>query len=153
MLQQTLILLKPDCVQRRLIGRVIARLEDKGLTIIAMKMMHVTPDLARRHYAEHVNKPFYSGLEAFITSAPVVAMVVSGHEVIDIVRRIVGPTSGIEAEAGTIRGDFSCSKQMNLIHASDSAASAEREIGLFFEPQELCNYDPTLHSWFTAGGQ
>lgn len=131
-MERTLVLLKPDCVQRRLMGRVIARLEDKGLNIIAMKMLRVTPELARRHYAEHVSKPFYPGLEAFITAAPVVAMVVEGLEAIRVVREMLGPTSGLQAPAGTIRGDFSSSRQMNLVHASDGPEAAAREIELFF---------------------
>ena len=132
-MQRTLVLLKPDCVQRRLMGTVIGRFEDKGLNIIAMKMIRVTSELSRQHYAEHVEKPFYPSLEEFITSAPVVAMAVEGLEVISVVREMLGATSGLKAAAGTIRGDFSSSRQMNLVHASDSEASAERELnsGLF----------------------
>lgn len=152
-MERTLVLLKPDCVQRRLMGRVIGRFEDKGLNLIAMKMLRVTPELSREHYAEHVEKPFYPGLEAFITGAPVVAMVVEGLEAIRVVRDILGATSGLKAAAGTIRGDFSSSRQMNLVHASDSPESAQREIGLYFEESELCPYEPTLTEWLKAGDE
>ena len=109
-----LVLLKPDCVQRRLMAKVIGRFEEKGLNIIAMKMLKVTPDLAKQHYAEHVAKPFYPGLEKFITASPILAMVVEGLEVIRVVREMLGATSGLKAAAGTIRGDYSSSRQMNL---------------------------------------
>ena len=128
-MQRTLVLLKPDCVQRRLMGTIIKRFEDKGLNIVAMKMIRVTPELARQHYAEHVEKPFYPSLEEFITSAPVVAMAIDGLEVISVVRDVLGATSGLKATAGTIRGDYSSSRQMNLVHASDSEESASRELG------------------------
>lgn len=150
MSERTLVLLKPDCIERRLAGRVIARLEDKGLKIIAMKLMRMTPEIARRHYAEHVNKPFYRELESFITQSPIVAMIVEGTEAIAVVRNLVGPTNGIDAAAGTIRGDFSSSKQMNLVHASDSLESAIREIGIFFDEAELCPYEPTIQPWIGA---
>ena len=105
-MQRTLVLLKPDCVQRRLMGTIIKRFEDKGLNIVAMKMIRVTPELSRQHYAEHVEKPFYPSLEEFITSAPVVAMAIDGLDVISVVREMLGATSGLKASAGTIRGDF-----------------------------------------------
>ena len=118
-MQRTLILLKPDCVQRRMMGRVISRFEDKGYNIIAMKMMQITPDLAKQHYAEHVKKQWYPTLEEFITGGPVVAAIVEGLDAIDVVRNMLGATSGRDAAAGTVRGDFGCSRQMNLVHASD----------------------------------
>jgi nucleoside-diphosphate kinase len=152
-MERTLILLKPDCVQRRLIGPVITRFESKGLNIIAIKMLRVTPALAKRHYAEHVEKPFYSGLEAFITGAPVVAMVIEGLEAIRVIREMLGATSGLKAAAGTIRGDFSSSRQMNLVHASDGPEAAAREIDLYFQPEEICTYDPTLTPWMKAGDE
>jgi nucleoside-diphosphate kinase len=152
-MQRTLVLLKPDCVQRRMMGRVITRLEDKGFNIIAMKMLQVTPNLAKQHYAEHVSKPFYPGLEEFITASPILAMVVEGLEVIGVVRAMLGATNGLKAEAGTIRGDFSSSRQMNLVHASDGPEAAEREIGLYFRPEELLSYEPTLTPWFRAGDE
>ena len=146
-MERTLILCKPDCVQRRLVGRVLGRIEDKGLNIIAMKMLHVTPDLAREHYAEHVDKPFYPELEKFITGAPVVAAVIEGLEAIRVVREMLGATNGLKAAAGTIRGDFSSSQQKNLAHASDSSESAEREIGLYFSADDICGYEPTISQW------
>lgn len=149
-MQRTLILLKPDCVQRRLMGSVISRLEAKGLNFIAMKMLRVTPELARQHYAEHVEKPFYPNLEAFITGAPVMAAVVEGLEVIRVVRDLLGATSGLKAAAGTIRGDYSSSRQMNLVHASDSPEAADREIALYFTDDQICGYDPTIRPWLQA---
>ena len=143
-MERTLILCKPDCVQRRLVGRVLGRFEDKGLNIIAIKMLQVTPELAREHYAEHVDKPFYPELEGFITGAPVVAAVIEGLEAIRVVREMLGATNGLKATAGTIRGDFSSSQQKNLAHASDSAESAEREIGLYFSADDICGYEPTI---------
>lgn len=131
-------------------GRILARLEDKGMGIIAMKMMWISPEIAKEHYAEHVNKPFYPGLERYITAAPVVAAVVQGPDAIRVVRDMLGPTSGKEAPAGTIRGDFSVSRQMNLVHASDGAEAAKREIMLYFADGELCDYPLALAPWLTA---
>ncbi len=149
-MQCTLVLLKPDCVQRRLMGEVIGRFEAKGLNIIAMKMLRVKPDLAKQHYAEHVAKPFYPALESFITSAPILAMAIEGLEAIRVVREMLGATSGLKAAPGTIRGDFSSSRQMNLVHASDSEESAARELALYFTPAEVCRYEPTLIGSFKA---
>ncbi len=152
-MQRTLILCKPDCVERRLVGRVLGRFEEKGLNIIAMKMLRVTPELAKLHYAEHVQKPFYPGLEAFITGAPVVAAVIEGLEAIRVVREMLGATSGLQAAAGTIRGDLSSSRQMNLVHASDGPESAEREIDLYFAADEIHTYTPTLTPWLKAADE
>jgi len=152
-MERTLVLLKPDCVQRRLMGRVISRFEEKGLNVIAMKMLRVTPALAKQHYAEHVSKPFYPGLEQFITASPIVAMVVEGLEVIRVVREMLGATSGLKAAAGTIRGDYSSSRQMNLVHASDGPDAAQREIGLYFKSDEVLPYEPTLIGWFKAADE
>jgi nucleoside-diphosphate kinase len=149
-MERTLILLKPDCVERRLVGRVLSRFEEKGFNIIAMKLMRVTPELAQRHYAEHVKKSWYPGLEAFITASPLVAAIVEGPEVIRVVRDMVGATNGLKAAAGTIRGDFSASRQMNLVHASDGPESAQREMGIFFAPQEIHGYRPVLQPWLQA---
>jgi nucleoside-diphosphate kinase len=149
-MERTLVLLKPDCVQRRLAGRVIGRFEDKGLGIIAMKLMRVTPELAKRHYAEHVQKGWYPELEGFITASPIVAMVVEGPEAIRVVREMVGATNGLKANPGTIRGDYSTSQQMNLVHASDSPESAVREIGIFFSAEEIHDYVPTIRRWTHA---
>lgn len=149
-MQRTLVLLKPDCVQRRLMGQIISRFENKSLNIVAMKLMNVTPDMAKQHYAEHVEKPFYPGLEKFITGAPVLAMIIEGLDVIGVVRNMLGATSGLKADAGTIRGDFSGSRQMNLVHASDGEEAAAREIALYFNDNEICDYEPTLTPWFKA---
>ncbi len=136
--QRSLVLLKPDCVERRLMGQIITRFENKGLSIVAMKMLRVTPELSQKHYAEHVSKPFYKSLEEFITSAPVVAMAVEGPDVIRIIREMLGATNGMNAAPGTIRGEFSSSRQMNLVHASDSPESAARELSLYFTENEFC---------------
>jgi nucleoside-diphosphate kinase len=152
-MQKTLVLLKPDCVERRLIGEIIGRLERKGLNVVAMKMLRVTPELSKQHYAEHVSKPFYPNLEEFITSSPIVAMAVEGLEVIRVVREMLGATNGLKAAPGTIRGDFSSSRQMNLVHASDSEESAIRELALYFQPNEICEYTPTLVGSFRAGDE
>jgi nucleoside-diphosphate kinase len=121
-------------------GQVIARFEAKGLNIVAMKMLRVTPELSKQHYAEHVSKPFYPSLESFITSAPIVAMAVEGVEVIQLIRDMLGATNGIKAAPGTIRGDLSSSRQMNLVHASDSPESATRELALYFKTNEFCDH-------------
>ena len=149
-LERTLVLLKPDCVQRRLMGEVIGRFERKGLNVVAMKMLQVTKELSKQHYAEHVSKPFYPNLEQFITASPILAMVVEGLEVIRVVREMLGATSGLKAAPGTIRGDFSSSRQMNLVHASDGPEAAAREIGLYLQTSELFAYWPTLKPWFRA---
>lgn len=137
-------------MQRRLIGKIISRFEEKAINIVAMKLIQVTPELAKKHYEEHVEKPFYPGLEAFITGAPVVAMVLEGLDVIRVVREMLGATNGLNAAPGTIRGDFSSSRQMNLVHASDGKDAAFREINLYFEKHELCEYEPCLTPWFKA---
>ena len=152
-MERSLILLKPDCVQRRLMGEIITRFEKKGLNIIAIKMLQVTPELAQKHYAEHVEKPFYPGLEAFITGAPVVAMVIEGIEAIRVVRDTLGATNGRNAAPGTVRGDYSSSRQMNLVHASDGEESAAREINLYFDENEICPYTPTLTPWLKAADE
>jgi len=131
-------------------GEIISRFESKGLNVIAMKMLQVTPELAQQHYAEHVEKPFYPGLEAFITGAPVVAMCIEGLDVIRVVRDMLGATSGLQADAGTIRGDYSSSRQMNLAHASDGPEAAAREMQLYFDESEICPYSPTLTPWMKA---
>src|SRR6188472_1369506 len=152
-MERTLILLKPDCVQRRLSGRILARFEDKGLNLIALKMMQVTPDLAKQHYAEHVQKGWYPTLEAFITGGPVVAAIIEGLEAVRVVRDMLGATSGLKAAAGTIRGDFSSSRQMNLVHASDGPEAADREIKLYFSAAEICDYEPTITRWLRAADE
>ena len=152
-MERTLILLKPDCVQRRLSGRILGRFEDKGLNIVALKMLRVTPELSKQNYAEHVNKPFYPTLEQFITGGPIIAAVLEGLEVIRVVREMLGPTSGLKAPSGTIRGDFSSSRQMNLVHASDGPEAAAREISLYFRQEELCPDTPTITPWLRASDE
>lgn len=152
-MERTLVLLKPDCVQRRLMGEIISRFENKGLNIIGMKLIQVTPELAKQHYAEHVEKPFYPSLEAFITSSPIVAMVLEGLEVIGVVREMLGATNGLKAAPGTIRGDLSSSRQMNLVHASDGAEAATKEIALYFKPEEILAYEPTITPSLRAGDE
>jgi nucleoside-diphosphate kinase len=146
-MERTLVLLKPDAVQRRLIGRIISRIEEKGLKIVGLKMIRVSRELAEKHYAEHREKPFYPELVSFITSAPVVAMVVEGPKAVETVRKMMGKTNPLEAEPGTIRGDFGLSVTMNLIHGSDSQASAAREIALFFREDEILSYNTADSAW------
>ncbi len=152
-MQRTLILFKPDAVQRRLAGKLLSRLEDKGLKIVGLKMLTVTKELSAKHYAEHVSKPFYPLLEEFITSGPVVALVAEGPKAVQVVRTMMGPTNGAEAAPGTIRGDFGVSRQMNLMHGSDSPEAAEKEIAVYFKPEELCDYTPTLINWVCANDE
>ena len=146
-MSQTLVLIKPDGVQRSLIGTIIHRLESKGLKISALKMLSVTEDLANRHYEAHRGKPFFPGLVSFITSSPVVALVIEGKNAIEVVRNIMGATDPIEAEQGTIRGDFALDIGRNLIHGSDSAEAAEREINLFFNYEDILKYPREGNSW------
>jgi nucleoside-diphosphate kinase len=152
-MQRTLILFKPDAVQRRLCGKLLTRLEDKGLKIVGMKMLQVTKELSAKHYAEHVSKPFYPLLESFITSGPVVALVAEGPKAVQVVRGMMGPTNGADAPLGTIRGDFGVSRQMNLMHGSDSPEAAEKEIAVYFKPEELLNYESTLAGWVCAADE
>ncbi|MEQ8846840.1 nucleoside-diphosphate kinase [Botrimarina sp.] len=152
-MQRTLILLKPDCFQRRLLGRIITRFEDKGLNFVALKLLHITPKLAKEHYAEHVEKAWYPTLEAFITGGPVVAGVLEGLEAIAVVREMLGATSGIKAAPGTIRGDFSSSRQMNLVHGSDGEEAAHREIALYFKPEEIVANTPAIATWMRAADE
>ena len=152
-MQRTLILFKPDAVQRRLCGKLLTRLEDKGLKIVGMKMLQVTRELSAKHYAEHVSKPFYPLLESFITSGPVVALVAEGPKAVQVVRGMMGPTNGADAPLGTIRGDFGVSRQMNLMHGSDSPEAAEKEIAVYFKPEELLSYESTLAGWVCAADE
>jgi len=146
-MEQTLVILKPDCVQRRLVGRIINRFEEKGLFITAMRFQQITRELAERHYAPHKGKPFYPGLIDYITSGPVVVMVISGVKAIEVVRKMMGKTFGYEAEAGTIRGAYGISTRFNLVHGSDSPESAATEIALYFQPNELVDYKPVDCVW------
>jgi nucleoside-diphosphate kinase len=148
--QRTLILIKPDGVERRLVGRILSRFEERGLKILGLKMLRVTPELSKKHYAEHVNKPFYPLLESFITAGPIVAMVAEGPEAIAVVRDMLGPTNGRSAPPGTIRGDYGLSRQMNLVHGSDGPDAAAREIPLYFGANELVDHAFTLDGWICA---
>lgn len=152
-MERTLVLLKPDCLQRRLLGRILGRFEDKGLNIVAMKLMQLSHDQARCHYAEHVQQPWYPDLERFITSGPLVALVLEGPQAVRVVRQMVGETSGLEAQPGTIRGDFGSSQQLNLVHASDKPQTAAREIPLFFDAAEIHAWQPVLEPWLRTDSE
>jgi len=145
--EKTLIILKPDALQRGLSGRIISRFEDKGFQILALKMMRVSRELAEKHYAVHKGKPFYPRLISYITSSPVMVMVLQANNAIAVARKMMGATFGSNAEPGTIRGDFGLSNSFNLIHGSDSPAAAEFEIGLYFRPEDLLAFDRTNERW------
>jgi nucleoside-diphosphate kinase len=145
--ETTLLFLKPDAVQRGLVGPIVSRFEAKGLTFVGMKLVSVPRDLAEQHYAEHQGKPFYDGLIQFVTSSPVLVLAVRGVNAIAVCRKLIGATNGQKAEPGTIRGDFGLSGGYNLIHGSDSPESAERELKLWFGDGELCEVDKTLNQW------
>jgi nucleoside-diphosphate kinase len=140
MKQRSFVMLKPDAVKRRLAGEVLGRFERRGLKIMAVKMMVIDRDLAEKHYGEHSEKPFFKDLVDYITSGPVLATVIEGEECISLIRRMVGATNPQEADLGTIRGDYAIDTGRNIIHASDSATSAVREISLFFEESDICEY-------------
>ena len=146
-MERTFVMIKPDGVQRGLVGEVIMRLERKGLKIVAMKMMKVSEELATEHYTEHKEKPFFKSLLDYITSGPVVAMVVEGKNAVKVVRALVGATNPIEALPGTIRGDYGMDIGRNVIHASDSPESAKREISLFFNAEEIIDYSRIDEDW------
>ena len=152
-MERTLIILKPDSVQRRLTGRILQRFEDKGLVLAGMKLMHISTELAERHYAPHKDKPFYPGLIEYITSGPVVVLVLAGQRAIEISRTLMGKTFGYEAQPGTIRGDFGASKTFNLIHGSDAPETAATEIALYFKEEELLDYSPAADSWIFQAGE
>lgn len=149
-MQRTLVFVKPDGVQRRLVGEILARFERKGLKIVGLKMMQVSRELAETHYAEHKGKPFYESLVGFVTSGPIVCACLEGFRAISVVRQMMGKTFGFEAAPGTIRGDYGISNQFNLIHGSDSPESAEREIALYFSPDELMSYEMPDEGWMAA---
>jgi nucleoside-diphosphate kinase len=146
-MERTLIIFKPDAVQRGFCGKILSRFEEKGFQIVGMKFMQIPPSLAQTHYAPHKGKPFYDGLVQFMTSSPVVVLALAGKDAIAISRKLMGATFGSKAEPGTIRGDYGVSNSFNLIHGSDSAESAQREIGLFFKPEELIDWKPAIQSW------
>ena len=146
-MEQTLIILKPDAVQRRLVGKILQRFEDKGLRIAGMKFMRISRGLAERHYEVHKGKPFYPSLIEYITSGPVLVMVLAGPKVIEVTRKMMGKTFGFEAEPGTIRGDFGISRTLNLIHGSDAPGTAEKEIALYFTKEEIVDYAMADERW------
>jgi nucleoside-diphosphate kinase len=146
-MEQTLVLVKPDGVQRGLIGEIISRLERRGLKLLGMKLMQVDDALARRHYGEHAERPFFPGLVSFITSAPIVAMVWGADNAVELVRNTMGQTSPANSPMGTIRGDLAVDIGRNLVHGSDSVDSATREIELFFNPGEILEYSRNNDSW------
>ena len=147
MAERTLVLVKPDGVQRGLAGEVITRLERRGLKLVGMKLMQVSDELARQHYGEHVDRPFFGGLVSFITSSPIVAMVWEANNAVDIVRNTMGQTNPVSSAAGTIRGDLGIDIGRNLVHGSDSPESAEREVNLFFRSEEILSYERAVDSW------
>ena len=148
-MERTLVLLKPDAVQRGLVGEVVRRLESRGLKIVAMKMVHMDREFAGRHYEAHVGKPFFPGLVEFITSKPLVALVLEGPSAVELTRKTMGATNPVEAASGTIRGDLALEIGRNLIHGSDSLETAEREIDLFFRPEEIADYTRDVEPWVT----
>ena len=146
-METTLVLLKPDAVQRGLVGTITTRLECTGLKIVGMKFMRVSNDLAARHYAEHVGKPFFEGLVRFITSGPIVAMALEGDGAISIVRKTMGATNPADSAPGSIRGDYATDIGRNLVHGSDSSESAARELALFFDDGEIIDYARSTDAW------
>lgn len=146
-MEKTLIILKPDAVQRGLVGRIITRFEEKGLQLVGMKLVRLSRELVEQHYAPHEDKPFYPGLVRFITSGPVVVIAIQGVNAIAIARKMMGATFGSKAEPGTIRGDFGVSNAYNLIHGSDSPEAAAKELSLFFKPEELVEWKPASLDW------
>jgi nucleoside-diphosphate kinase len=147
-MERTFVMLKPGVLQRRIAGDVIGRFERKGLKIIALKLFRMDRPMAEAHYAEHKGKDFYDKLVEYTVSGPVLAMVLEGEEAIAVVRRLTGPTSLQDSLPGTIRGDYAACTRLNIVHASDSPASAAREIGLFFQPGEICHWDDGNAGWF-----
>ena len=146
-MERTLVIVKPDGVQRGLVGPILTRLESRGLKIVGLKLVQVSPDLAARHYAEHEGKPFYTGLLSYITSGPVVVACVEGTSAVQMVRNTVGATNPLNAAPGTIRGDLALDIGRNLIHASDAPETAERELALWFNADELVSYSRETDRW------
>lgn len=147
MAERTLIIIKPDGIQRQIAGQIISRLERRGFKLVGAKFIHISTELANELYSVHQGKPFLSGLVRFISSSPSLVMVWEADGIIEIFRKMMGATFGCNAEAGTIRGDFSCGRRFNLVHGSDSPESAKREIGIFFKPNELVSYDLANAHW------
>jgi len=150
-MESTLVLIKPDGVQRKLVGEIIKRFENKGLKIIGLKLINISIPLAKRLYAMHRGKAFFKYLIKFTTAGLNVALVLEGREVVSMVRKIIGATTPEESRPGSIRGDYAIHERFNLVHSADSKKTAEREIALFFKPKELCKYSQVLHPWFYGG--
>jgi nucleoside-diphosphate kinase len=150
--ERTLILVKPDGVQRQLVGRILARYEERGLKLVGLKLVHIDRQLAEQHYAAHREKPFFAGLVDFIVSGPLVALAVDGPNAIAVVRAINGATRPHEAAPGTIRGDFALETGQNIVHASDSEESAASELALWFRPEELLDYERDIDRWVIGPG-
>ena len=146
-MERTLIILKPDAVQRGLCGQILARFEQKGLQVVAMKFTRLAQQLVETHYEPHKGKPFYAGLVRFMTSSPVVVLALEGKDAVAVARKMMGATFGSKAESGTIRGDYGISNAFNLIHGSDSPESAQRELSLFFKPEDLIDWQPASRAW------
>lgn len=146
-MERTYLMVKPDGVQRGLVGQIVSRFEQRGYKIVGLKMMQIPREVAEKHYGEHAGKPFFTGLVDFITSGPVVAMVVEGKEVVATAREMMGATNPLKAASGTIRATFGVDVGRNIIHGSDSLESANREIAIFFRPEELVDYGRAVDSW------
>jgi nucleoside-diphosphate kinase len=146
-MQRTFLAIKPDGVQRGLIGKIISKLEEKGFKLVGMKLMKVSNELAEKHYGEHKDKPFFKGLVSFITSGPIVAMVWEGKDIVSSLRKMMGKTNPSDADLGTIRGDFAVDIGRNVVHGSDSEESAKREIALFFKNEELISWQQDIQKW------
>ncbi len=149
-METTLIILKPDAVQRGLMGRIIDRFERKGLAVVGAKFMKVSEEIATQHYAEHQGKPFFPDLLSFITSSPVLVLALRGDGAVAVCRKLIGQTNGAEADPGTIRGDFGLSKSLNMVHGSDSLESAERELAIWFGEGEIVDYDRSVQGWISS---
>lgn len=152
-MERTLIILKPDAIQRALCGEIIGRFERKGLQIVGAKLMKIPAQLAETHYEPHKGKPFYPGLVKFMTSSPVLVLALAGKDAIAIARKMMGATFGSKAEPGTIRGDYGVSNSFNLIHGSDAPEAAQRELNLFFKPEELLDWTPVGQAWVYDKGE
>jgi nucleoside-diphosphate kinase len=146
-MERTFIAIKPDGVQRALVSTILKRFEEKGFKLVGLKLMQVSQELAQTHYGEHKGKPFFNGLVGFITSGPVVAFVLEGKDVVTTARKMIGATKPSDSATGTIRGDYGIDIGRNIIHGSDSTESAEREIALWFKPEELSDWTPTISTW------
>lgn len=148
-MEQTLIILKPDSLQRGLAGEIIKRFESRGLKIAAMKLMQISKEKAEEHYAEHKGKPFYAGTVAYMTSSPVIVMVLEGKDAVAVARATMGATNPVNADPGTIRADFGINIGRNLVHGSDSVETAKREIALYFSKEEIVSYQRAIDAWLT----